>query len=224
MQFQNQPASGPMSPQPQTQTPLRNPRFIQVRGWLRSRTGRVIVPLVALCVGIGLGFAGIVLYGLSGEGQLVSVPSTGRGNIVVEADKAYLTQLVTNNLRDSGMPGQIENVQVNLANGDQMTVSGDDSFSVLGVGLTRHYTFVVQPYVSSCFLQVHVVHADFSSIPVTGFAHAFEGHINQQLQKKPEGLPIGFTYCTTGVRTELSGIFVTYTSTPVQNTAYLTNR
>jgi len=83
---------------------------------------------------------------------------------------------------------------------------------------------VVQPYVSSCFLQVHVVHADFSGIPVTGFAMAFEGHINQQLQNKPQGLPIGFTYCTTGVRTELSGIFVTYAATPVQNTAYLTNR
>lgn len=215
MQYQNQPPSVPLSSQLQTQTPPRKPRFTQVRGWLRSRTGRVVVPLVALWVGIGLGIAAIVLYGLSGEGQIVIVPSSGRGNIVVEADKAFLTQLVTNNLRDSGMPGQIENVQVNLANGDQMTVNGDDRFSVLGVGLTKHYTFVVQPYVSSCFLQVHVVHADFSSIPVTGFTRAFEGHINQQLQKKPEGLPIGFQYCTTGVRTEPSGMFVTYAATPV---------
>ena len=215
MQYQNQPPSIPLSSQTQPQTPPRKPRFTRVRGWLRSRTGRVVIPLAALCVGIGLGIVAIVLYGLSGEGQIVIAPSSGRGNIVVEADKAFLAQLVTNNLRDSGMPGQIENVQVNLANGDQMTVNGDDGFSVLGVGLTRHYTFVVQPYVSSCFLQVHVVHADFSNVPVTGFAHIFESHINQQLQMKPEGLPIGFQYCTTGVRTEASGMFVTYTATPV---------
>ena len=215
MQYQNQPPSIPLSSQTQPQTPPRKPRFTRVRGWLRSRTGRVVIPLAALCVGIGLGIVAIVLYGLSGEGQIVIAPSSGRGNIVVEADKAFLAQLVTNNLRDSGMPGQIENVQVNLANGDQMTVNGDDGFSVLGVGLTRHYTFVVQPYVSSCFLQVHVVHADFSNVPVTGFAHIFESHITQQLQMKPEGLPIGFHYCTTGVRTEPSGMFVTYTATPV---------
>jgi hypothetical protein len=59
------------------------------------------------------------------------------------------------------------------------------------------------------------VHADFSKIPVTGFAHIFESRINQQLRMKPEGLPIGFQYCTTGVRTEPSGIFVTYAATPV---------
>jgi hypothetical protein len=215
MQYQNQPPLIPLSSQTQPQTPPPKPRFTRLRGWLRSRTGRVVIPLAALCVGIGLGIVAIVLYGLSGEGQIVIAPSSGRGNIVVEADKAFLAQLVTNNLRDSGMPGQIENVRVNLANGDQMTVNGDDGFSVLGVGLTRHYTFVVQPYVSSCFLQVHVVHADFSNVPVTGFAHIFESHINQQLQMKPEGLPIGFQYCTTGVRTEPSGMFVTYTATPV---------
>jgi hypothetical protein len=133
----------------------------------------------------------------------------------VEADKAFLTQLVTKNLRDSGMPGQIENVEVDLSQGDQMTVKGDDGFRVLGIRVARHFTFVVQPYVSSCFLQVHVVHADFSNVPITGFARIFESHINQQLQKKPEGLPTGFQYCTTGVRTDPSGMFVTYTATPV---------
>jgi hypothetical protein len=211
MYYQNQPPSTPLPSQPAP----RKPRFARARGWLRSRTGRVVIPLLTLLMGIVLGIAAIFLYGLSGEGQIVIVPSSGKGDIIVEVDKAFLTQLVTKNLRDSGMPGQIENVKVDLANGDQLTVNGDDGFSVLGVGVTKHFTFVVQPYVSSCFLQVHVVHADFSSIPVTGFTQVFEGHINQQLQKKPEGLPSGFQYCTTGVRTEPSGMFVTYAATPL---------
>jgi hypothetical protein len=59
------------------------------------------------------------------------------------------------------------------------------------------------------------VHADFSNIPVTRFTQNFESQINQQLQKKPEGLPGGFQYCTTGVRTEPAGMFVTYSATPV---------
>jgi len=166
-------------------------------------------------VGIVLGIVTLFLYGLSGGGQIVIVPATTKGDIIVEADRAFLTQLVTKNLRDSGMPGQIENVEVDLAQGDQMTVNGDDRFSLLGVGVTKHFTFVVQPYVSSCFLQIHVVHADFSSIPVTGFTQTFENNINKQLRKKPEGLPNGFQYCTTGVRTEPVGMFVTYSARPV---------
>ena len=212
MSYQNRSPSMPLSSQEQSQT---TPRFARVREWLRSRTGRVVIPLAALLVGIALGIAAIFLYGLKGEGQIVIVPSPVKGNIIVEADKAFLTELVTKNLRDSGMPGQIENVQVDLSQGDQMTVNGDDGFSVLGIEVARHFTFVVQPYVSSCYLQVHIVHADFSNVPVTGFADIFESHINQQLRMKTEGLPTGFQYCTTGVRTEPSGMFVTYTATPV---------
>lgn len=212
MSYQNRSPSMPLSSQEQAQT---TPRFARVRKWLRSRTGRVVIPLAALLVGIVLGIAAIFLYGLKGEGQMVIVPSSVKGNIIVEADKAYITELVTKNLRDSGMPGQIENVQIDLSQGDQMTVNGDDGFSVLGIGVARHFTLVVQPYVSSCYLQVHIVHADFSNVPVTGFADIFESHINQQLRVKTEGLPTGFQYCTTGVRTEPSGLFVTYTATPV---------
>lgn len=215
MSYQNKPPSIPLSSQQQPQTTLPGPRFARVREWLRSPKGRVVIPLVALLVGIVLGIAAIFLYGLTGEGQVVIVPSSVKGNIVVEADKAFLTQLVTKNLRDSGMPGQIKNVQVDLSQGDQMRVNGDDGFSVLGVGVARHFTFVVQPYVSFCFLQVHIAHADFSNVPITGFAHIFESHINHQLQMRPEGLPSGFQYCTTGVRTEPSGMFVTYAATPV---------
>lgn len=218
MYNQNQPPSSPLSSQPpqsQLQPAPGKPRFNRVRGWLRSRSGRVVIPLVTLLVGIVFGIFAIFLYGSSGEGQIVLVPVSTKGDIIVEADKAFLTQLVTKNLSDSGMPGQVENVKVDLAHGDQMTVNGDDGFSLLGVGVSKHFTFVIQPYVSSCVLQIHVVHADFDTIPVTGFAQIFESHINQQLQQKPQGLPNGFQYCTSGVRTESGGMFVTYLATPV---------
>ncbi len=213
MQQQNRPPSVPLPSQPQPAP--STPGFVRYRSWMRSRTGRIVIPLVTLWVGMVLGIATLFLYGLSGGGQIVIVPASTKGDIIVEIDRAFLTQLVTKNLRDSGMPGQIENVEVDLAQGDQMTVNGDDRFSLLGVGVTKHFTFVVQPYVSSCFLQIHVVHADFSSIPVTGFTQTFENNINKQLRKKPEGLPNGFQYCTTGVRTEPVGMFVTYSARPV---------
>jgi hypothetical protein len=215
MHSQDQLPSLPLSSQTHPQTPPRRLRLTRVRGWLRSRTGRVVIPLVAFCAGIVLGMAALVLYGLTGEGQIVTVPSSEKGQIVVEADTVFLVQLVTKDLRDSGMPGHIDNVQVELAQGDQMTVHGDEDFSVLGLGVAKHFTFVVQPYVSSCFLQVHIVHADFSHVPITGFAHIFENTINQQLQMKPEGLPSGFHYCTTEVRTEPSAMYVTYAATPL---------
>ncbi len=213
MYYQNQPSSSPLPSQ--SQPAPGKPRFNRVRGWLRSRTGRVVIPLFTLLLGIVLGIFAIFLYGSSGEGQIVLVPVSTKGDIIVEADKAFLTQLVRKNLSDSGLPGQIQNVEVDLVHGDQMTVNGDDGFSLLGVGVSKHFTFVIQPYVSSCVLQIHIVHADFSTIPVTGFAQTFESHINQQLQQKPQGLPNGFQYCTTGVRTEPAGMFVTYSATPV---------
>ena len=96
-----------------------------------------------------------------------------------------------------------------------MTITGDDEFSVLGIDMTRNFTLVVQPYVTSCVLQMHVVHADVGSIPVTGFVPTFESKINQQLRAKPSGLPTGFTYCTVGVRIVTGGLFVSYSATPI---------
>ena len=215
MSNQNQPFSTPLASQPESQTASSKPRFARFRAWLRSRTGRVVIPIVTLLVGVVFGIFTIFLFGESGAGSTGIVATLSKGNIIVEADRSFLTQLVTKNLSSSGMPGQIENVDVSLAEGNQMTVSGDDGFSVLGIGVTRHFTFVVQPYVSSCVLQVHILHADFSDIPITRFAQGFESQLNQQLQKKPEGLPKGFQYCTTGVRTEPVGMFVTYEATPI---------
>jgi hypothetical protein len=215
MSYQNQPSSTPLPSSTETQTTRSKPSFARVRGWLRSRAGRVLIPLAALMVGIALGVAAIFLFGESGVGPIIVVPASSKGDIIVEADRSFITQLVTKNLNSSGMPGQIRRVNVNLTQGSQMTVSGVDVFSILGVNVIRPFTFIVQPYVSSCVLKIHIVHANFSNIPVTRFAQSFESQINQQLQKRPEGLPGGFQYCTTGVRTEPAGMFVTYTATPI---------
>jgi hypothetical protein len=215
MSNQNQPSSSPLPSQPEAQTALSKPRFPRVRAWLRSRAGHTVIPVVTLLVGIVLGIFTFFLISASGAGSLIVVPAPSKGDIIVEADRAFLTQLVTKNLKSSGLPGQIQSVEVNLTQGNQMTVSGEDMLSILGIGVIRHFTFIVRPYVSSCVLQIHIVRADFSNIPVTGFAQDFESHINKQLQKKPEGLPNGFRYCTIGVRTEHAGMFVMYSATPM---------
>ncbi|HLX58693.1 MAG TPA: hypothetical protein VKR83_16865 [Ktedonobacteraceae bacterium] len=200
----------------QTLIPPSKQRFSRPRAWLRSRAGRIVIPLIALLLGIAIGIGSLFLYGLSGDGQVLQVPAPGKSDITIEVDKAFITSLVTMKLRQSGLPGTAENIQVDLANGDQLTINGDDMFSLMLISVSKHFTIVVQPYISNCVLQIHVIHADVSSIPVTGFAQAFESNINQQLQQKPGNLPQGFQYCTTGVRTATPGMFITYAALPTQ--------
>jgi hypothetical protein len=190
------------------------PPFKRLRRWMRSRTGRVIIPLVALLLGIIVGIGSLFLYGLSGEGKVLPVPGPGRTDISVVADRAYITSIVSANLSESGLPGTIENVQVDMTSGDQLTINADDAFSVLGIGFSKHFTVIVQPYIGNCSLQVHVTHADLSSIPVTGFVSAFESNINTQLQQKPTDLPQGFQYCATSVSTQPAGMLLTYSAIP----------
>ena len=190
------------------------PRLDRIRRWMRSRAGRIIIPLVALLLGVIVGIASLFLYGLSGEVKALPVPGPGRTDISVVADRAFITSIVSTNLSEAGLPGTVENVQVALASGDQLTINADDAFSILGLSFTKQFTVIVQPYIGSCSLQVHVTHADLSSIPVTGFVSAFESSINAQLQQKPTGLPQGYQYCATGVSTQPAGILLTYSAIP----------
>ena len=203
------PSSQPSSPPP-------DPRFAKIRTWLRSRSGRIIVPSVALLLGILIGVVAILLYAvaISGDEPFIVTPPPPRvGSIMVQVDSIYLAQLVQQNLRASGMPGEVGNVRVTLVHGNKMTITGDDQFSLLGIGVTRQFMLVVQPYVSSCSLQIQVIHADVSKIPVTGVVQAFEASINAQLRTLSP-LPKGFTYCATGVHTEPNGMFIIYSATP----------
>lgn len=210
MKKQDQSPSTPLLPPPK-------PRFFyKLRAWLRTRTGRIALPIFTWLVGLLLGFIILLLIVIGGDGQLHTAPNnSATGDIIVEINRAFLTNLITQNLKTSGIPGTVKNVQVTLKNGDQMTVTGDDEFSLLGIDMTRKFTLVLQPYVTSCVLQMHVVHADLGSIPITGFVESFESDINAQLRTKPTGLPTGFSYCTVGVRTETGGMFVSYSATPV---------
>lgn len=193
----------------------RPPRARRVRRFLGSRTGRILVPILALVLGMAAGLSSLIWYGLSGEGPLVIVPPGSRGNLVIEADKDFVSQLVRNDLAGAGLPGKVENVKVTLQRGARLIIEGDDAYSVFGVGISRHFTVNVQPYVQSCILQVRILSANLGGIPVTTFVQSFQGNINRQLAKKPAGLPEGFVYCTVAVRTEPGGMFVTYQAVPV---------
>ncbi|SRR5579884_23296 len=192
----------------------RPPRF----RWLPAR--RAIFPIATFLAGMltTLIILLIVVSLLGGNRPPVSNPSSSKGDIVIQVGPAYITHLVARNLQTAGLPGRVKNVQVTLAAGDQATVQGDDEFSTFGLTFTRHFTIVVEPYTRNCQLQIRVLHADLSGIPVTNFATSFEGQINQQLRVNTSGFPSGFTYCDVGVRTTPSGLFVTYSAVPIGNT------
>ncbi len=195
--------------------PPRRQRLRRTRRWLRSRTGRVVIPLLALLIGLAAGLTSVIWYGLSGEGALVIV-APAQGNLVVDANKAFVTQLVTNNLLNAGLPGKVQNITVTLKHGAEIIIQGEDAYPVLFTTITRPFTVDIQPYVQSCVLQVRITHADLSGIPVTTFAQSFQSKINKQLGAKPAGLPDGFTYCTVGVSTEPGGMYITYQATAVK--------
>jgi hypothetical protein len=190
------------------------PRFSSLRAWLRSRTGRIVTLSVVLLVGIFVGIAATLLFALSigGTRPALSTPSAQGGDIIIQGGIVYTTHLVNNGLRSSGIVNA-SNVQVTMAQGDLMTIDGDDE---LIFGLTRHFTIVVQPIIRNCQLQMRVLSASLAGIPVTQFVATFENRINQQLQSKPSALPSGFIYCETSVRTDpRAGIFITVSATPV---------
>jgi len=197
----------------EVQVPTRSRRLNRARLW------RIGVPLLTFLLGLAIGLTSLLWYGLSATGPLVIVPpSAAQGDLIIEADKSFVTQLVRNDLSTAGLPGKVENVSVDLDRGAKMVIKGDDLYSVFGVNVSRHFTITVQPYVQHCVLQMRVLSADLGGISVTGFAQSFQGKINQELAVKPSGLPGGFTYCTIGVRTEPGGMFITYRASAVTPT------
>lgn len=192
----------------------RPPRF----RWLPTR--RAILPIATFLVGMltTLIIMLVVTSIIGGDRSPVSTPPASGKDIVIQVGPAYITHLVARNLQTAGLPGTVKNVQVTLAAGDQATVQGDDQFSTFGLTFTRHFTIIVEPYTSNCQLQVRIIHADLSGIPVTNFATSFESQINQQLHVNTSGFPSGFTYCDVGVRTTPSALFITYSATPIGDT------
>ncbi len=219
-QPQPQPPHVPWVLQPSPIPPRQ--RLAGPRAWLRSRAGRVAIPIITLLLGIMLGVLGLLLYAssISTEGQVLVTPlPPPGGDIISQVSPAYMARVVQKDLPNSGLPGDVENVRVQLADSDlihsvQVTITGDDQVGVLGFQMTRHVTVVEQLFVQNCQIQVNVLHADLEGIPVTGFVTAFEGQIDQQLQLKTNDLPAGFTYCVTAVMSKPDGLFVMVSATP----------
>lgn len=210
----------PPEPEPHSPVPVLRRLLSRLRSWLRSRTGRVVFPIVTFVIGMltTLLIVLLVASSLGGDRAVVNNPTVSGGDIVIEIGTGYISHLVAQNLQTAGLPGTVKNVQVTLASGDQITVQGDDQFSLLGLNFTRQFTVNLEPYTSNCQLQVRVTHADLSGIPVTSFIADFEGQINDQLRVNTSSLPSGFSYCDVGARTTPSGLFITYSAVPVGNT------
>jgi hypothetical protein len=218
----SQPISSQVPPEVPPPTPSvlsisRSSRLNRSRALTSSRTRRVLLMCIFFLFGLICGILGIfvlLLWASADNAVVANPPSPATSAIVVQVGPAYITKLVSNALQAAGLPGSIQDVQVTLARGDRTTISGNDQISVLGIGTTKHFRIVVQPYVSACQMKVHVIRADLDAIPVTGFATAFEGQINSQIQVNLTKLPKGFRYCTTSVRTDPQGVFITYSATP----------
>jgi len=202
----------PASKSPQPVQPQRKFNFRNLGRRILSRS--VLIPGMTFVSGLIFGVLLIIAYALSisANGQVLPNPSPpASSDLTAQAGRAYITHLVEKNIRTSGM-AEATNIQVTLARGDQMTIEGDDQV-VLGV--TRHFTLLVQPVILSCELKIHVVHADLGGVPITGFVTNFEGQINQQIQSQSTTLPAGFVYCKTSVRTDPQFMYVTLSAKPV---------
>src|SRR5438128_2330199 len=95
------------------------------RPWRMIR--RIIFSIVIFLLGLVVGVMAVVtfLLAISGDGRVLSTslpPSSS--DITVQIGPAYLTHLVEKDLRASGI-GDVQNVQVTLGRGDQVTIDGD---------------------------------------------------------------------------------------------------
>ncbi|MDQ6660780.1 MAG: hypothetical protein M3Z24_07430, partial [Chloroflexota bacterium] len=123
----------------ESQPEPHKPRFFSGRSWRRNRKGRLPFSIVMFLLGIVVGVLAMLLYAflIAGNGQPLVTPRPSQGSdIVVQVDSAYIAHLVETKLQATGMPGEIKNVQAQLANGDEMTITGDDEFGLLGISIT----------------------------------------------------------------------------------------
>lgn len=191
-----------------------------------NRPGRRLLKgclsVVLVLLGILAGVVGALFY-VSANTADRQVPATAslptNAAIVVAISPTYLTQALQKEVKLPEVPGEIKNIQAQIKSDGTIIVTGDDQLTLLlGITTTRHVTLHLRPYVDTCQLKMHVLHADLDGIPaptsLTTFYAELETQINQQLQVSPSELPGGFTYCTTGVRATPEALLVTYSATP----------
>ncbi len=179
---------------------------------------RSILFIVAFLAGILLtlgGLVGYLLFFAADVPPIATTPSSStNGAINAQASTAFVTALIQKNINNAGLPGQVQNVRVSLTHKGPLIVTGDMHMSILGIDTIRHLTVTLQPYISACQVHVHVLHVDVQGFPLPILAQTVENKINEQMRLNVSGLPAGFTYCAISVRTETSGLFLTYAAVP----------
>ncbi len=157
---------------------------------------------------------GYLLFFAADVPPIATTPASTNGAVSVQASAAFVTALIQKNINNAGLPGEVENVHVILKHNAPLIVTGDMHMNVLGIDTLRRLTVTLQPYISACQIHVHVLHVDVQGFPLPFLAQTVENKINEQMKLNVSGLPSGFTYCATSVRTETSGLFVTYAAVP----------
>lgn len=184
----------------------------------RRRPLRITSVLLTFLIGIVVGVAAVLLIILANSGTNLPIvtPPSEAGNITAQVDAALISPIAKQSLVQAGIPGKISNIQVTLANGAEMNITGQYQYTVLNISITQHFTVAFQPGVHACRLQIHIIKADFGSIPVTGFATIFEKTINQKMQDAiPSTIENGkYALCMVGVHTRPGSITVNFTVTP----------
>ena len=182
-----------------------------------KRRGNPLLSFLLFLLGIMLGILATLFYILFGAHDRASIQTTSStqpSSLTVQISSTYLTQLVSRKLKTSGIPGDISNVQVTLANDNSIQVTGQDRFSLFVISVTRPFTVTLQAYTQSCQPRIRLIHADFSDIPVTNFAQSYETQIDQEIQFKTSDLPEGFTYCAVSTHTQANALSIVYSATP----------
>ena len=166
---------------------------------------------------MGIAAVLLLILAMSGTNPPITTSPPQPGNITVQADETLIGPIAEKSLQEAGIPGKITNLQVQFALGDQMTITGAYQYNVLSVPVTQNFTIMLQPYVDSCNLQVHIIQANYGSIPVTGFASIFEKQVNDKIQQVIPSTVLKGSYalCTTGVHTQTGSIIVAFSVTPL---------
>ena len=181
---------------------------------LRRRLRPLLRLVLTFFIGFMLGILVILVFLLSlgGNNTLLPVSPTASpaGNVIIHVDSTILVPLVEQGWKQSNIPGSISQVRVQFTAGDLMTISGNYHYTVFGIlPITEPFSVQVQPLAEKCYPQLHIVRGSFSGIPITTFVTSFEKSINQQLQQIAKSVPVKFTYCLTGIRTDNTGLIAT---------------
>jgi hypothetical protein len=183
-----------------------------------SHLWRFVAPVLLFLAGMVVGIIGFSVALLSGNADhppVAASPSPSNSALVVQAHSAYVNQIAQQQSGSFGVPGKVKNIQITFVHAGPVLVTGDDELSLFGLSMTRHFSLQVQLFVDACKPMAHVLRANFSGVPITGFVTSFEQSINQQLQGNVSGLPSGFSYCMTSIQTEPQGATITFAAQPV---------